>query len=539
MDTDPQAEAVRAYRSVLQLLQGGQLARATRDCASLTERWPGFGPGWAIAADIALRSGDARGAHAHVSRALAIQPGRADLLLLEAQALHRCGELERARSALDEASRASLGDARLQHAIGSLYSLMGFQQQALEAASRAVELDPSRAQYQFNRAAILRFLGRLDDAEAAYDRAIGIDSADYEAWLNRTELRRQSPERNHIAALEALVARGFSHPRSEVFIRYALAKELEDVGRYTESFVHLLAGATTRRRYINYDLQRDLRTVDLIIETFPPASLRELPLTSPAGSPIFVIGLPRTGTTLVERILGSHPEVHGAGELLAFPEALVAAVERSAGRNGVSREDMVRTAARVDLRALGEDYLARTRSIADSSPRFVDKLPHNYLYCGLIHAALPGARIVHVVRHPMATCYAIFKTLFRQGYPFSYDLDELAQFYAGYRRLMDHWREAMPGVIHDVSYEQLVRSQRETTRELLDFCGLDWHEGCLEFHANPTPSTTASAAQVRRPFYDSSIDLWKNYLTELAPLEARLRACGIDTTADTGIRRVS
>lgn len=477
----------------------------------------------------AWQAGDLHAARGHVVRASALAPARADIALLEAQILHHSGEPEPARAALDRASRAAREDARVQHAIGSLYSAMGDHTQALEAATRAVELDPSRSQYQFNRAALLRFLGRLEEAETTYDQAIALDPGDHEAWLNRAELRRQTPQRNHIAALEALAARGFSHPRNEVFIRYALAKELEDVGRYAESFVQLSAGAALRRRHIDYDLQRDLRTVDLIADAFSAERLRALPLTFPSAAPIFVIGLPRTGTTLVERILGSHPDVHGAGELLAFPEALVAAVERSAGRSGVSREEMISTAARIDLRALGVDYLARTRRLAGSSPHFVDKLPHNYLYCGLIHEAIPGARIVHVVRHPMATCYAIFKTLFRQGYPFSYDLDELAQFYAGYRRLMGHWHEAMPGVIHDLPYEQLVRSPRETSQALLHFCGLDWHEGCLEFHNNPAPSTTASAAQVRRPIYSSSIGLWKNYRAELAPLEARLRACDIDT----------
>ncbi|MFO0453122.1 MAG: sulfotransferase [Pseudomonadota bacterium] len=527
MRADPNAEAARAHRSVLEHLRRGEVRRAAETCASLTERWPEFLPGWTLAAGIALRGGDAPSALAHVTRALRLEPGRADLLVLRAQALPLGGDSEQARAVLDGLARTAADDARLQHAIGSLYSAMGFHQQALEAASRAVELDPARAQYQFNRAALLRFVGRLEEAEATYDRALAIEPDDHEAWLNRAELRRQTPERNHIAALEARVTRRFAHPRDEVFIRYALAKELEDVGRYRESFVHLLAGATLRRRHIDYDLQRDLRTVDLVVGAFPASRLGALPRAAAAG-PIFVLGLPRSGTTLVERILGSHPAVHGAGELLTFPEALVAAVERAAGRSGVPREDMVRTAASIDLRAVGEDYLARSRRHAGSRPRFVDKLPHNYLYCGLIHEALPGARIVHVLRHPMASCHAMFKALFRQGYPFSYDLDELAQFYAGYRRLMDHWRRAMPGVIHDVRYEELVRSPREVTCSLLEFCGLDWHEGCLEFHTNPAPSTTASAAQVRRPLYASSVELWKNYRTELAPLEARLRACGID-----------
>jgi tetratricopeptide (TPR) repeat protein len=476
----------------------------------------------------ALQGGDLRAARAHVLRAASREPGRPDVALLEAQILHRCGDGEQACAALERARLAARHDAATQHAVGSLYSLMGVYEQALVAASCAVELDPAQAQYQFNRAALLRFLGRIEEAEAAYDRALELDPNDHEAWLNRSELRRQTLQRNHIPALEALATRRFSHPRSEVFVRYALAKELEDVGRYAESFVHLRAGAALRRRHIDYDLERDLRTVELIIEAFPASRLRALRVAEPVDRPIFVVGLPRSGTTLVERILGSHPEVHSAGELQAFPEALVAAVERLAGRGGLSREDMVSTAAKVDLRAVGADYLARCAKVAAPRPRFVDKLPHNYLYCGLIQEAIPGARIVHLVRHPMASCYAMYKALFRQGYPFSYDLGELARFYAGYRRLMDHWRTQMPNVIHDVRYEDLVRSPREVTEELLAFCGLDWHEGCLEFHANPAPSTTASAAQVRRPLYSSSVDLWQHYRAELAPMEAGLRACGID-----------
>lgn len=476
-----------------------------------------------------LREGDPHGARSRITRALTLVPGRPDFLLVEAQALHACGEHQRARAVLDAACEFSLNDPRLQHAIGSLYSLIGCHEQALAAASRAVALDPAQAQYQFNRAASLRFLGRLGEAEDAYDRAIAITPGDYEAWLNRSELRRQTPERNHVPALQALLERGFRHPRSEMFIRQALAKELEDLGFHTESFRELRAAATIRRRHIDYDLDRDLRTVDMIIEAFPAECLRDLERAPAGQSPIFVVGMPRTGTTLVERILGSHPSVRGAGELLAFPEALVAAVQRTAGRKDLSREDMVATSARVDFPALGHDYRLRTRHIAPEGQRFVDKLPHNYLYCGLIQRALPGARIVHLVRHPMATCYAIYKTLFRQGYPFSYDLDELARFYAGYRRLMRHWHTAMPGLIHDLPYEQLVGAQRETTQRLLAFCDLEWHEGCLDFHANPAPSTTASAAQVRRPIYASSIDLWRHYRAELAPLEARLNACGIET----------
>lgn len=491
---DQDVEAIRIHRSVQQQLKLGKVEAATTACGVLTSRWPAFAPGWLVAADLALRRGDTPGA----------------------------------RAALERACRVSLHDASVQHTLGSLFSAMGLYHEALTAASRAVELDGSQATYHFNRGAILRFLGRIDEAEAAYDLAIELNPGDHEAWLNRSELRTQSEARNHITALKMQVAKGFSHPRNETFIRFALAKELEDVGHYAESFMHLHAGASIRRRYIDYDLERDLRTVDLIVDAFPVERFAGLIPTSAARSPIFVVGLPRTGTTLVERILGSHPQVQGAGELLAFPQALVAAVEQSAGRTGVAREEMIRIAAGLDLLSVGADYLERARCTTGMSLRFVDKLPHNYLYCGLIHEAIPGARIVHVERHPMATCHAMYKTLFRQGYPFSYDQEEIARFYVAYRHLMQHWNNALQGIVHTVSYEALVGSQRSTTRDLLEFCELDWHEGCLDFHTNPAATTTASATQVRRPLYSSSVELWKHYRRELAPLEERLRACGIE-----------
>ena len=181
----------------------------------------------------------------------------------------------------------------------------------------------------------------------------------------------------------------------------------------------------------------------------------------------------------------------------------------------------------IDFAALGRDYLERTRPATLAKPHFTDKMPLNYLYCGLIRRALPNARIVHLKRHPMAACYAIFKTLFNEGYPFSYDLDELARYYASYRRLMIHWQSSMPGVIHEVSYEGIVADQIGESRRLVAFCGLDWDDACAAFERNPAATTTASAAQVRRPIYSSSVAQWRHYERQLAGLRKRLRELGV------------
>jgi hypothetical protein len=194
----------------------------------------------------------------------------------------------------------------------------------------------------------------------------------------------------------------------------------------------------------------------------------------------------------------------------------------------VPRPELVAASRDLDFAALGADYLERTRPATRVRSHFTDKMPLNYLYCGLIHRALPNARIVHVTRHPMASCYAMFKTLFKDGYPFSYDLGEIAGYYAGYRRLMNHWRQTMPDLIHEISYECLVKDHESECRRLVAACGLEWEDRCLEFHRNPTSTTTASASQVRRPLYDSSLAQWRHYEQELEGLRMQLLAAGID-----------
>jgi len=467
-----------------------------------------------------------------VEAALRLEPQNPRLLLQRAQCLLSLGRLAEAREAARAAEQRAPAEPRLLDAIGTLLSQTGDQQRALAAYERAVRLAPAEPHFRFNRATVRRYLGDLEGAEQDYDRVISLKRDDYEAYLNRSELRTQTPERNHLRELEECLAPGLASWLSEVRLRYALAKEYEDLGEYARSFQQLTRAASLRRAHLSYDVAQDVATVEWIIEALPdPIPSSDAVPAGTAGAsgtrPIFVVGLPRSGSTVVERILSSHSQVVAAGELPQFALAVVAGAQRVGGGAAATRRELVARSAQLDFAALGRDYLERVRAAGISAQCFVDKMPLNYLYCGLIHRALPGSRIVHVSRGAMASCYAMYKTLFKDGYPFSYDLTELGRYYLAYRRLMQHWEATLPGAIHHLSYERLVADQPGESRRLLEFCGLEWEEACEEFHRNPSPATSASAAQVRRPLYDTSVAQWRHYAQELQPLAQQLREAGV------------
>jgi Tfp pilus assembly protein PilF len=533
MDISPAAE----HREVLRLMKAQDWPRARAACERLTALHPGFAEGWFAAGRIALALKDSPSALRAFDRALQIAPANPFYHLNRAQCLLAQGERAEALQAAKAAECLAGNDPGLWDAIGTLRSFAFDQPGALAAYDRAVTLAPQESQFIYNRASVRRFLGDLAGAEADYDRVIALKRLDFEAYLNRSELRTQSADRNHITELEALLPEARRDWRAEVQIRYALAKEFEDLGDYARSFEYLESGAKKRREHMKYDIATDVATVGWIVDAFPgrieapgaaTAAQTDEGAAAGEGIPIFIVGLPRSGSSLVDRILSSHSQVSSAGELDCFALALTDAASRRAQREHLPRRELVAVSATLDFQALGADYLERARVLAGASGRFIDKMPLNYLYCGLIRRALPQARIVHVFRHPMAACYAMYKTLFKNGYPFSYDLEEIAQYFAAYRRLMDHWRSALPNAVYDLSYESLIRDQRGETRKLLEYCGLQWEDRCLEFHKNPAAITTASASQVRKPLYDSAVSQWRHYEPQLADLEAQLRARGVD-----------
>ncbi len=475
--------------------------------------------------------------------------------LFRAQAFLSLGQLTEARAAAAAAEQSAGDDAEILDAVGTLFSRANDQNRALAAYERAVRLAPNEPRFLFNRATARRFVGALTEAEADYDRVITLDPTDFEAYRNRADLRTQTPDRNHTSELEALLERGVGDWQAQVQLRFALAKEYEDLGDYSRSFEHLVCGARLRRAHLRYDAAVDVATVDWLIEAFPvpPAegssdgcapgsaapTMPALPKDSSREAPIFIVGLPRSGSTLVERILSSHSAVTSAGELTCFALALVDAVRSQGGVARPTRRELVARSARLNFAVLGQAYIARARATGAGRGRFIDKMPLNHLYCALIHRALPHAKIIHVSRTPIAACYAIYKTLFDGGYPYSYDLAELGRYYIAYRRLMQHWRATLGGALYHLSYEALIADQRGETEKLLRFCGLGWEEACLEFHHNPAPATTASASQVRSPLYRRSVEQWRHYRAELQPLIRQLEDAGItidESCAVTGHR---
>jgi hypothetical protein len=515
------------HQEVTRLLRSGDLRSAETLCNQLMARFPQYHPALHSASFLALCRGDVNRASELIGTALLYSPAEPRYLLQRARCLSAEKRHAEGVTAAGMAEENAAGDPQLLDAIGSFFSSVGEYSKALGAYSKAIALAPHRALYWFNRATVQRFVGRLEEAESDYDRVISLRPDDHEAYINRSELRKQTPERNHVQDMERMLCDGIRDWRGEVQVRYALAKEYEDLGKHSESWGHLVKGARVRREHLQYDVRIDTDTVDWIIKAFPAAPAAPVNGCD-SREPIFIVGLPRSGTTLVERILGSHSQVLAAGELNHFAAALVAAALARTGGTPLPRRELVAATRELDFAALGADYLARTRPLTGARPHFTDKMPLNYLYCGLIRRALPNARIVHVTRHPMASCYAMFKTLFKDGYPFSYDLEEIAKYYAGYRRLMDHWRQTLPGHLYEIRYEQLVRDPEYESRRLLAACALEWEPGCLEFHRNPTATTTASASQVRQPLYDSSLAQWRHHEDALQGVRSLLLSAGID-----------
>lgn len=461
----------------------------------------------------------------HAAR-LSPQDREAALLLVEA--LVQNGQRREAGDILARLEQDAGNDAALLDRIGTIHSHGSRHLDAERCYGRAVQLQPGHQPYRYNHATALMALGRMAAAEQALDRLIQADPADADAWYNRSTLRRQTAEQNHVAGLlrrlQALraTARGPGPARGEVELCYALAKELEDLGDHAAAFQALRRGATARRAMMSYRVEQDLETMAALRETFTPDAIAGARTGDGGDGVLFVLGLPRSGTTLVDRILSSHPQVESLGEITDLTMSLLDVLGRAP-----PRLELVQASLKVDFAAVGRRYMDRIRQYGAARPVLIDKNPVNFLSVAIIRLALPRARIVHLTRDPMDSCFAMYKTLFRMGYPFSYDLNDLGRYYLGQAALMDHWRRLFPGTLLDLPYERLVAAQEEETRRLLDHCGLDFHPDCLEFHRNTAPTATASAAQVRQPLHARSVGAWRRHAADLEPLARILRAGGI------------
>ncbi|MEM1153851.1 MAG: sulfotransferase [Pseudomonadota bacterium] len=487
--------------------------------------------------ELRLRTGQqlmGQGRHAQALQlfreAQSLAPNNTMASILYAQCQLRLGDFASALTVAETALESSSTDAPALDALGQIFSQCGELNKAYSCFEQAVSLAPGNPGLRFNLATACRARGKLQRAESLLEQVIKEKPEDWDAHHTLSQLRRQTPERNHVETLRNALASSATN-YANVTLNYALAKEYEDLEDYSAAFEALQAGASLRRQLSNYRVDGDVAVMRALSEVYDTQRLGENAQGHDSAEPIFVLGLPRSGSTLVERILGSHSQVYAAGELQNFAMELVKQSQRrdagSAQKAPVGRLSLVARSAELDPELLGESYINSTRPRTGHTTHFIDKMPLNFLYIGAIHRALPRAKIVHVTRNPMDACYAMYKTLFQQTYPFSYSLQDLASYYIAYRQLMDHWQNVLGDKLHMLNYEELVANQERVSRDLVEHCGLEWQERCLSFHTNPEPTATASASQVREKVHSRSVDLWRCYQHELGPLYELLQSANI------------
>jgi tetratricopeptide (TPR) repeat protein len=487
---------------------GGDIAATERICAQILARDAGNWMAWALLTETALQRGRHDAAIVCADHAVALTKGNPLPLILRAKCLFLSGKTREARAAAETAETAVGAAPEALDALGAIFGLLGLHERAKRLFERAVEARSGVPQYLFNLAATERMTGALADAEAHCDAALALDRRYGLAHYLRSDLRIQSADRNHIAEMEAVVDEGRLAAPSEVMVRFALGKEYEDLELYERAFHHVQAGCELQHRLIGRAHTDGIAEIERIIRTHTRDWIAAAPRGYASAAPVFVTGLPRTGTTLVERIIAGHPTMRSVGETGAFAAAL--AHPAGAGNS--------------EPASLGRQYMDAASALGvPPTMRLVDKTLENYLYCGLVHAALPAAKIILVQRRPSDACWAIYKAHFQGKFPFSYDQNELAEYYLAFRRLSQHWKATLPpGALLEINYEDIVQDKDAASRKLIAFVGLPWNDNVLRFHDSPAPSATASAVQVRRPIYTSSIGKWRHHAQGLAPLRARL-----------------
>jgi len=434
------------------------------------------------------------------------------------------GELRGAVDCYEQALEINPEDTKAWQGLGKVWNALGDLDKAVSSYQKAISIDPTSAQSFQGLGAAYRDHGEIENALSALYEAIEIDPKLVSAYLVLARIRKFTEFDADMKAMEALFSAKELTEKQRSLLAFSLAKAYEDIGEYDKSIELVITAAQLKRKRFDYSISETRTKFDRIKEIFPPDFFSKCPDVAEADqTPIFVIGMPRSGTSLVEQILASHPAVFGAGELNGLPLVYKSVDKSTSGsQTGTFPEGLVGLGVD-EMADLGRQYLARLRQYSPDSTYIIDKLPHNFMRVGLIRAALPGARIIHCMREPMDNCLSLFKTDFLEGHPYSYDMTELGQYYRLYLELMDYWRTTLPGFIYDQSYEELVHHQEEQTRRLLKHCDLPWDDACLDFHKTRRKIATASSSQVVRPIYQKSVNLWSRYERHLQPLISSLK----------------
>ncbi len=533
-------------RRAWQLVEAGQYGAAEQVCRRVLRASPGHVDANCCLGHLHQLAGQHEQAIALFEKALAAEPASVSVRAGLAVALAALGRFRDAEQTIDaalalpDASAAAwrkLGDACNQlarHAdaatcfrralaaepqdtrshvdLAMSLRALGQGEEALAACEQAANGESGEPFVWVCRGNLLGDLGRIDEAVAAFKQAISLGPDDGESYYLLARTRRNSRRDALLQSMEALYREPAIPAESRMRLGFGLGKAFEDLGEFDSAFGFYAEANRLRRSLIRYSISRDEEWFTRLKSTFDAAFFAGRPGPGSADrTPIFVLGLPRSGTSLVEQILASHPAVHGGGELCGLPVVCRSALAHL--------PDGVRRLSPDDWRWLASAYLRRLRTRDSSAPRITDKAPENFQRIGMIAAMLPNATIVHCRRDPVDTCLSLFKCLFAgSAFPWCYDLADIGRYYRLYRKLMEHWHSVLPGRVFDLQYEDLVADPERQIRRLLDHCGLDFHPDCLAFHESKRPVATRSFDQVRRPIYSDSVQGWKRYERHLQPL---------------------
>lgn len=427
-------------------------------------------------------------------------------------------EIEEAMTALQRARQLEPHRPNAYTALGTITAMQGHHEEAAEMFSQALEHNQGHAGALAGLGHVLKTIGRNEEAISAYRRCAQANPGHGEAYWSLANLKTFRFEDAEIAAMEDQIALPELGDEARANFLFALGKASEDRGDYDQAFEHYHAGNTVRRQWESYDPVNTLDTHDKLMEVFSREFFAEHPsLGDSSNAPIFIVGLPRSGSTLQEQILASHSLVEGTHEL---PElSRVAKSTRRFSEDRKNYPESIIGLADEKFAELGGDYLQRAeRHRAGEKPRFTDKLPNNFAHIGFLHAILPNAKIIDARRHPLDSCFGSYKQLFARGQPFTYDLYELGEFYLEYLRVMDYWESVLPGKVLRVQYEEVVADLDGQVRRILDYCDLPFEDACLSFHETQRAVKTASSEQVRQPIYSTSVQSWRNFEAHLDPL---------------------
>ena len=508
-------------RARIYLAQGqSEAARITLE--SLLQRMPRSAAVHLQLGGLAYAEDRLRDCAMHTLAAADNLPGDVEAIVQVVLTLLQVGETVAARRCFEHPAIAQCRSGRPLALLASAQQMLGDHAEALQLMDRAKALGHDNADFRYARGVQLMFNGKSDEAEEELNTCLRMGSTYGRASVTLARLRRQTRESNHLDYIRAQLQRVERGSEDHAAFEYALYKELDDIGDFDDAWAALERGSAMMYARLKHSAAGERRIVDSLLDLCTREFVQPAQYAANGPLPIFIIGMPRSGTTVLDRILGNHSQVTSAGELGDFARALrwganhkcIVPVDRT----------ILERAPQLDFEQIGARYLAQTQWRAQGRRFFVDKLPINWIQAGFIAKALPQARILHMVRDPMDTCFSNFRAFFGVGYAYSYDLDALASHYHDYRRTIAHWREIMPGRILDVDYARLVDDPEAATREVLAFCELAYEPGCTQLDRNTAPVATLSNQQVREPIHKRAHDEWRRYERQLEPLRRAIGA---------------